>query len=102
METGWAKDFTGLMREWYEKGWIDPDAGLTTFNTTEVGNTGKFFIQPMPLKGSNIKAQELINASGNENLHMGEIYGQPKVNVTTHAGGSMLAIPALSEHPWKR
>ncbi|HRW08558.1 MAG TPA: ABC transporter substrate-binding protein, partial [Caldilineaceae bacterium] len=99
METGWAKDYTGLMRQWYEKEWIDPDAGLTTFNTTEVGNTGKFFIQPMPLKGSNIKAQELINASGNENLHMGEIYGQPKVNVTTHAGGSMLAIPALSEHP---
>ncbi|MCB0105212.1 MAG: ABC transporter substrate-binding protein [Caldilineaceae bacterium] len=99
METGWAKDYTGLMREWYNKGWIDPDAGLTTFNTTEVANTGKFFIQPMPLKGSNIKAQELINASGNENLRMGEIYGQPKVNVTTHAGGSMLAIPALSEHP---
>ncbi|MCB0082953.1 MAG: extracellular solute-binding protein, partial [Caldilineaceae bacterium] len=99
METGWAKDYAGLMREWYNKGWIDPDAGLTTFNTTEVANTGKFFIQPMPLKGSNIKAQELINASGNENLRMGEIYGQPKVNVTTHAGGSMLAIPALSEHP---
>lgn len=99
METGYAKDHTDLMREWYNSGWIHPDAGLSTFNADELMNAGKFFIRSMPLKGSNIKAQELINASGNADLHMGEIYGQPKVNVTTHAGGSMLAIPALSEHP---
>ncbi|MCB0064905.1 MAG: ABC transporter substrate-binding protein [Caldilineaceae bacterium] len=99
METGWAKDHTELMRAWYNNEWIHPDAGLTTFNADEIMNAGKFFIRSMPLKGSNIKAQELINASGNANLHMGEIYGQPKVNVTTHAGGSMLAIPAVSEHP---
>lgn len=99
METGWAQDHTEIMREWYNNEWIHPDAGLTTFSADEVRNAGRFFIQSMPLKGSNIKAQELINASGNSNLRMGEIYGQSKVNVTTHSGGSMLAIPAISEHP---
>jgi len=99
METAWAKDHTEVMHEWYEKGWIDPDAGLTTFNTAEVRNSGKFFIEPQPLKGSNIKAQELINASGNADLQLAEIYAQPKVNITTHSGGSMLAIPIVSENP---
>lgn len=99
MESDWAQEYTGIMREWYEKGWIHPDAGLTTFNTTELRNAGKFFIEPQPLKGSNIKAQELVNASGNSDLFLGEIYGQPKVNITTHSGGSMLAIPIVSDHP---
>ena len=99
METDWAQEHTAIMREWYEKGWIHPDAGLTTFNTTELRNAGKFFIEPQPLKGSNIKAQELVNASGNPDLALGEIYNQSKINITTHSGGSMLAIPIVSEHP---
>lgn len=98
-ESEWFAEFTAKMREWYEKGWIHPDAGLTTFNADEQRNAGRFLFQPMPLKGSNIKAQELINASGNDALEMGEIYGQPKINITTHSGGSMLAIPIVSEHP---
>ena len=99
METAWAKDYMAIMREWYTKGWIHPDAGLTTFNTGEIRNAGNFFIEPQPLKGSNIKAQELINASGNPDLELGEIYAQPKVNITVHSGGSMLAIPIVSDHP---
>ncbi len=99
METDWAKEFTALMREWYLKGWIHPDAGLTTFNTSELRNAGSFFIEPQPLKGNNIKAQELVNASGNPDLVLSEIYAQPKVNITTHSGGSMLAIPIVSDHP---
>jgi putative aldouronate transport system substrate-binding protein len=99
METDWATEYTTIMREWYEKGWINPDAGLTTFNTTESRNAGSFFIEPQPLKGSNIKAQELVNASGNPDLELLEIYTQPKVNITVHSGGSMLAIPVLSEYP---
>lgn len=99
METDWAQEQTTIMREWYEKGWIHPDAGLTTFNTGEIRNAGKFFIESQPLKGSNIKAQELINASGNPDLFLKEIYSQGKVNITTHSGGSMLAIPIVSEHP---
>ena len=99
METEWAKEHTAIMREWYLKGWIHPDAGLTTFNTGEVRNAGKFLFEPQPLKGSNIKAQELINASGNPDLVLGEIYGQSKINITVHSGGSMLAIPIVSDHP---
>jgi putative aldouronate transport system substrate-binding protein len=99
METDWATEYTGIMREWYEKGWIHPDAGLTTFTDTEIRNAGKFFIQPQPLKGDNIKAVELVNASGNPDLELKEIYAQPKINITTHSGGSMLAIPVVSEHP---
>jgi putative aldouronate transport system substrate-binding protein len=41
----------------------------------------------------------MVNASGNPDLKLGEIYGGPKVNITTHAGGSMLAIPTTSENP---
>jgi putative aldouronate transport system substrate-binding protein len=99
METDWAREHLGIMRDWYDKGWIHPDAGLDTFDTAQVRNAGNFFIEPQPLKGSNIKAQELINASGNDDLRLGEIYGQPKVNITTHAGGSMLAIPVTSDYP---
>ena len=51
------------------------------------------------MKGSNIKAQELVNASGNADLQLLEIYAQPKINITVHSGGSMLAIPVVSEHP---
>lgn len=99
IETDWAVEYTALMRDWYEKGYIDPDAGLTTFTDTETRNSGKFFIQPQPLKGDNIKAVELVNASGNPDLELKEIYAQPKVNITTHSGGSMLAIPIVSEYP---
>jgi len=99
MESDWAKEYTGIMRKWYTNGWIDPDAGLTTFNADEVRNAGNFFIQPQPLKGNNIKAQELVNASGNDQLELKEIYAQPKINITVHSGGSMLAIPAVSEYP---
>jgi putative aldouronate transport system substrate-binding protein len=99
MEQDVTKERLTIMHEWYSKGWIHPDAGLTTFDTSQYLNAGQFFIEPMPLKGNNIKAQEMMNASGNPDLRLAEIYGQPKVNITTHAGGSMLAIPAMSEHP---
>jgi putative aldouronate transport system substrate-binding protein len=98
METDWATGLTGNMRDLYENEWIHPDAGLDTYDPGESFNAGRFFIYPMPLKGNNIKAQEMVNASGNDDLRVGEIYGQPKVNITTHAGGSMLAIPTLSDY----
>ncbi len=99
METDWAKEYTAVMRDWYTKGYIHPDAGLITFTTNESMNAGKFFIEPQPLKGSNIKAQELVNASGNPDLQLKEIYAQPKINITVHSGGSMLAIPVVSDYP---
>lgn len=99
LETDWAQEYTAIMREWYTNGWIHPDAGLTTFNTGEVRNAGRFFIEPQPLKGDNIKAEELVNASGNDDLQLKEIYAQPKINITVHSGGSMLAIPTVANHP---
>ncbi len=99
MEQDVTKERLLIMREWYGKGWIHPDAGLSTFDTSQYLNAGNFFIEPMPLKGNNIKAQEMMNSSGNADLRLKEIYGQPKVNITTHAGGSMLAIPTMSEYP---
>ena len=98
-ETEWAKQHFAIMRDWYLKGYIHPDSGLSTFDTSVSCNAGDFFIYPMPLKGNNIKAQEMVNSSGNPDLKLGEIYGQTKVNITTHAGGSMLAIPMMSEYP---
>lgn len=94
-----TKEVVTIMREWYEKGWIHPDVGLGTFESSQFLNAGKFLFEPMPLKGNNIKAQEMINTSGNPDLRLGEIYGQPKINITAHAGGSMLAIPTFSEYP---
>jgi len=98
-ETEENQEFAKLMYQWMQKGYINPDSGLTNWDNNPEMNAGRFFATTQPLKGNNIKAQELINASGNADLKMLEIYGQPKINVTTHAGGSMLAIPAVSDHP---
>jgi hypothetical protein len=62
MEQDVTKERLMIMHEWYKKGWIHPDAGLTTFDTSVYLNAGKFLIEPMPLKGNNIKAQEMMNA----------------------------------------
>jgi len=99
METSYMQDYLDTVRDWYLKGYINPDAGLTTYDTSVDMNAGKFFIEPMPLKGNNIKAQELMIASGNPDLKLKEIYGMPKVINTSDAGGSMLAIPASSPNP---
>jgi putative aldouronate transport system substrate-binding protein len=98
-ETTAISDYLNTVRDWYNKGYINPDAGLTTFQPSDSLNAGNFFIQPMPLKGNNIKAQELVIASGNPDLKLKEIYGMPKVINTSDAGGSMLAIPASSPNP---
>ena len=99
IQTDWMKDYLNTVRDFYNKGYINPDAALTTFETSQYLNAGQFFIEPMPLKGANIKAQELVIASGNADLKLKEIYGMPKIVVSSDAGGSMLAIPAVSDHP---
>jgi putative aldouronate transport system substrate-binding protein len=98
-ETEENKEFANLMYSWMQKGYIHPDSGLSTYDVSPDWNAGKFLFRTQPLKGNNIKAQEMVNASGNPDLKLLEIYGQPKINVTHHAGGSMLAIPAVSEYP---
>jgi putative aldouronate transport system substrate-binding protein len=99
METDWMKAYLATVHDWFTKGYINPDASLTTFDTSKDLNAGNFFIEPMPLKGNNIKAQELVIASGNADLKLKEIYGMPKVVASSDAGGSMLAIPKVSDYP---
>ena len=91
--------YLDTVRSWYTKKYINPDAGLTTFDVNQVMNAGNFFVMPMPLKGNNIKAAELMIASGNAKLQLKEFYGMPKVINTSDAGGSMLAIPTTSVDP---
>ena len=97
--TDWMKTYLTTMRDWYTKGYINKDAGLTTFDTSKDLNAGNFLFEPMPLKGNNIKAQELVIASGNKDLQLKEIYESPKIVASSDAGGSMFAIPKSSDHP---
>jgi putative aldouronate transport system substrate-binding protein len=99
IETPFMKDYVTTMHSWMQKGYIDPNAGLDTFNTSDYLNPGKFFIETMPLKGNGAKASELMIGSGNPDLKLKEIYVTPKVVNTSDAGGSMLAIPASSKNP---
>jgi len=99
MESDWMKAYLTTVHDWFKKGYINPDASLSTFDTSKDLNAGKFFIEPMPLKGSNIKAQELVIASGNKDLQLKEIYESPKIVASSDAGGSMLAIPKVSDYP---
>jgi len=99
IETDWYREYVTLIREWREKGWVHPEAALTGYEPDPIMNAGKFFVVAQPLKGYNIKATELMNSSGNPDLRLAEIEWQKKVVITNHTGGSMLAIPALSEHP---
>lgn len=98
-ESDYAMQLCQTMFDWAQKGYIHPDAALTTFNDSDIFKTGEFLIYQQPLKGNNIKAQERVNASGNNALNIDEIYGQKKVVTTTHTGGSMLAIPVTSNDP---
>ena len=98
-ETDYNKNQAELMYKWMQAGYINPDAPLVNFPAVDSFNAGNFLVYPQPLKGSNIKGQELVNASGNPDLKVDEIYGQGKYVVTTHAGGSMVAIPTTAQDP---
>ena len=91
------------MYKWFQAGYIHPDSPLSTFDVPSSAPfaAGEWLFISNPLKGDGIKANELVVASGNLNLRTQEIYCQDKVCITTHAGGSMLAIPVSSEDPVK-
>jgi len=93
-------DFAKLMYDWNQKGYINPDAVLEQYSDDAL-NQGRALLQPMPLKGFNIKGVELMNASGNPDLVLDEIYGNMKVAHTQDTSGSMFAIPVTSEDPVK-
>ena len=102
-ETEENRNHVNTMYKWFQAGYIHPDSPLSTFdvNTSAPFAAGEWLFISAPLKGENIKAQEMMITSGNLDLNLQEVYMQGKVMITTHAGGSMLAIPQTSENPVK-
>jgi putative aldouronate transport system substrate-binding protein len=99
METPWMTPYLNTIRKYYTAGYIDPNSALTTYDMMQDLNAGKFFVAVQPLKGNGAKSGELMEASGNSTLKLGEIYCEPKVVNTSDTGGSMLAIPVTSGNP---
>lgn len=88
------------MEKWYDAGYTDPDNYLSTFSNIDVLNAGDFLVSTdFVLKGGQVKANELMAQSGNPDLKLYEVQTSASVNVTTHAGGSMLGIPITSQDP---
>ena len=102
-ETDTNKAHVETMHKYYQAGYVHPDSALSSFDVPSSAPfaAGQWLAIAVPLKGDNIKASELVIASGNLELNTAEIYCQKKVCVTTHAGGSMLGIPVASENPVK-
>ena len=88
-----------LMYDWGSKGYISPDAALTSFDYNGTFGRGDFLAFAAPLKGNGIKAAEMMGANATAEFECVEITLQPKYVVTTHAGGSMFAIPVTSKNP---
>ncbi len=94
------KERVAIMKKWYDAKYLHPDSYLETFTNIDYLNAGNFFVSTdFVLKGGQVKAKELMGSSGNSNLRLVEVQTSASVNVTTHAGGSMLGIPITSEDP---
>ena len=98
-ETPEQEEHIRLMYKWAQAGYIAPDAA--TYNYNKIFGTGDFLVFTQPLKGNNIKSVEMYSANKDKDLpdfECTEIIMQPKYVVTTHAGGSMFAIPKASKY----
>jgi putative aldouronate transport system substrate-binding protein len=95
-----TRDRVATMKEWYDAGYLHPDSYLTSFTNIDYLNAGNFLVSTdFVLKGGQVKANELMGQSGNAALQLAEVQTNASINVTTHAGGSMLGIPITSEDP---
>ncbi len=92
-------DQMAMMHDWYQKGYIDPDSALETYDITAQRGIGNWFVAYRPLTFEGNDANELMIASGNPDLHIVENIMQEARQITTHAGGSMLSIPVTSQDP---
>lgn len=93
-ETPEQEEHIRLMYRWAQEGYIAPDAD--SYNYNRIFGTGDFLVFTQPLKGNNIKTGEMMAQYKDPDLpdfECTEIIMQPKYVVTTHAGGSMFAIP---------
>ena len=94
------KDRIQIMKKWYDAKYLHPDSYLKSFSDIDYLNAGNFLVSTnFVLKGGQVKAQELMGQSGNDELRLVEVQTSASVNVTTHAGGSMLGIPVTSKDP---
>ena len=100
-ETPEQEEHIRMMYDWGQKGFIDPDAALTSFDYNGTFGRGDFLVFSQPLKGNGIKAAEMYAANATAEFECVEITMQPKYVVTTHAGGSMFGIPVTSKDPVK-
>ncbi len=100
-ETPEQEEHIRLMYDWGQKGYISPDAALTSFDYNGTFGRGDFLVFSQPLKGNGIKAAEMYAANATAEFECVEITMQPKYVVTTHAGGSMFGIPVTSKAPEK-
>ena len=98
-ETPEQEEHIRLMYDWGQKGYIDPDAALTSFDYNGTFGRGDFLAFSQPLKGNGIKAAEMYAANATAEFECVEITMQPKYVVTTHAGGSMFGIPVTCQNP---
>ncbi len=90
-----------LMRKWGLAKYIDPAILKSNFDYNGTFGKGDFLVFVQPLKGHGIKAAEMIAANATAEFECVEITMQPKYVVTTHAGGSMFAIPVTCQDPSK-
>ncbi|MBR6029036.1 MAG: ABC transporter substrate-binding protein [Clostridia bacterium] len=98
-ETPEQEEHIRLMYSWGQKGYISPDAALSSFDYNGTFGRGDFLVFSQPLKGNGIKAAEMYQANKTAEFECVEITMQPKYVVTTHAGGSMFAIPVTCQNP---
>ena len=99
-ETPEMKEHLDLMRKWNVAGYMNPDCANATFNVSDIYTTGKFFVGPQPVKGDNVKADELeaYNADSSADYVDNE-FAETRYTVTNHVAGSLQAIPVTSEDP---
>ena len=96
-----------LMHDWLEAGYIDPENSLDSHDHNAVFTTGDWLFMTMPLKGNGIKAAEMIQQYGNEEMKAAVLAGETPVveiysslpKLASEFTGSMLAIPITCEQP---
>ncbi len=93
------KTHLDLMRKWYVAGYIHPDSALDAFKYNDRIIADGWFAVSQPLKGNNIKADELGAQSRDGKLKLVEQTIGPKYVHSADCGGSMLAIPVTSQDP---
>jgi putative aldouronate transport system substrate-binding protein len=94
-----ARAHVEQMGEWAKKGYVNPDAQLKTFSSSDSLNAGQFLVLFEQQKGGQVKAKELMSSSGNPDLRLIEQQTAPSAIFTTDLGGSMVGIPITCKDP---